>query len=819
MNELRYALRQLRKSPGFTFIAILTLALGIGANTAIFSVINAVLLKPLPFPKAEQLVAVGGTDTRQPSQPGSLGSLSFPDFEDFRAQNTTFAHLAVYRNRDYALGGEGEAQSLRGMRMSAGFFEALGVQPLIGRTFRPEEEASGGGPEGLTAILSYGLWQRQFRGDPQVLGTAINLDGRPHIVVGVMPAGFQFPIQADTHDLYVTVAPEATKLDEKHVPATKNRGNHNYNAVGRLKPGVTVGQARAELSTIAAALEKQYPDTNTNMRSAVFALRDNMVGDVSGALYVLFAAVGCVLLIASANVANLLLARSTVRAKEMALRAALGASRARLVRQLLVESLLLAAIGGALGLMLAAWGTHALVALVPQNIPRIAAIELDAAVLAFTFIVALGTGIVFGLAPALQGSKLDLREALNDSGRATGGGSRNRVRSTLVVAEVALAIVLLTAAGLLLQSFTRLSRVDPGFRSARVFTGSLLLPYAAYPGPDDVGRFFDQLLPRIKALPGVESASTVNPLPLSGDSMSVTFDIEERPLPQGQQPDASIRIAGTDFFQAVGIPLVHGRLFNAEDRRGAMPVMLVNERFAEKYFPGEDIVGKRLQPGLSASSGPLPMRQVVGVVGDIKANSMSAELAPEMYLPATQDSSGMTMLVVRTATSNPLSITSAIRAEIARLDPNLPLTRVQTLEDYVDTSLARARFNATLLTMFASVAMLLTASGIYGVMAYSVAQRRQEIGIRMALGAQRGDVLRMVISGGMKLIAVGVLLGLTAAVALTRVLRALLFGVTPFDAPTLGAVALLLSLIALLACWLPARRAAGVNPLVALRES
>ncbi|MBA2271416.1 MAG: ABC transporter permease [Chthoniobacterales bacterium] len=818
MNDLRYAARQLFKDPRFTIVAVLALAIGIGANTAIFSVVNAVLLKPLPFPQPEQLVAIGSADVRETPEAGALDSVSFPDFNDLRTQNTSLEHLALYRDRSFALGGLGDAQSLRGVVVSFGFFEALGVQPALGRVFRREEEAAGGGPEGMTTIISYELWQRQFKGDKDVLGSTVSLDGRPHTVIGIVPPGFQFPIQAEPYDVYTTTAYDATKAADDDVPNTEQRGNHSWQAIARMKPGITVERARAELRTIAAGLEKQYPDTNTDFTTALFPLRENMVGDVSGALYILFGAVGCVLLIGSANVANLLLARATVRGKEIAVRSALGASRARIVRQLLTESVLLSAVGGALGLMLAAWGTDVLVSLVPQSIPRASTIRLDGAVLAFTFAVALATGVLFGLAPALQASRLDLREALNESGRGTIGAGRQRVRSALVISEVALALLLLTGAGLLLQSFARLSRVNPGIKAEQLFTAVIALPGGAYPRPENVVNFYEQLLPRIKSLPGVEAASTIYPLPLSNSHMATSFQIEERPVAKGQQPDAAVRIAGIDFFTTAGIPLRRGRLFNERDARGTNPVMTVNERFAEKFFPGQDIVGKRIQPGMSVDPGDAPMREIIGVVGNIKAKSMSAELAPEMYLPATQVPISSAALLIRTATSNPANITAAVRAELARVDANVPLIRARIFEEYIARSLARARFNATLLSIFAGVALLLTAIGIYGVMAYNVAQRRQEIGIRMALGAQRADVLRLVVSGGMKLAAVGVALGVAAALALTRVLKSLLYGVTPFDPVTLSAVALLLSTIALLACWLPARRAASVNPLVALRE-
>ena len=585
-----------------------------------------------------------------------------------------------------------------------------------------------------------------------------------------------------------------------------------------MKPGVTAAEASVELRTIASALVQQYPDSNTNFSASAAPLRENLVGDVQRGLYVLFGAVGCVLLIASANVANLLLARATVRQKEMALRSALGASRGRIVRQLLTESVLLAGLGGLCGLVLAAWGTDLLVSLIPDSIPRSQDIRLDGAVLAFTFFASLGTGILFGLAPALQTSRLDLRGALNDSGRGTSSGSHHRLRNTLVVVEVALALLLLTGAGLLLQSFARLSRVNPGVQPERLLTAAITLPNSAYPKPENVALFQDQLLTRIRALPGVRGASTVFPLPLSGSNVTTSFDIEEHPKPEAQRDASPVRVAGSDYFQTMGVSLVRGRLFDSSDHLKSKEVMIINERFAEKFFPGENPIGKRMQPSFSLTDDDGPMREIIGIVSNVKHQSLRTDFTPEMYIPASQFPIGFLSLVVRTTTSQPTALTASIRNTLAQVDSGVPLTRVRLFEDYIAKSLARPRFNAFLLSIFAGVALLLTAIGIYGVMAYSVAQRRQEIGIRMALGAQKQDVLRMVVGGGMKLTALGVLIGLTAALALTRLLGNMLYGMQPFDGPTLTAVALLLALIALLACWLPARRAAGVNPLVALRE-
>ncbi len=560
MNELRFAFRQLAKSPSFTIIAVLALAIGIGANTAIFSVVNAVLLKPLPFPQPEQLAAVGSVDKRDPRTTGRLDSVSYPDFFDIRAQSKSFTHLAVYRNRSLALTVTGAAQSLRGQTVSAEFFDVLGVAPLMGRGFQREEEAAGGGPNGFTAVLSYDFWQKQFRGAGDALGSVLVLNGEPHLVVGVMPRGFQFPIESDPIDVYTTIAPDAFSPDGEE-PNTAQRGNHSIQGIGRLKSSVTLEQARAELGTIAAALEQQYPDSNTDFGASARPLREELVGDVSSGLYVLFGAVLCVLLIASANVANLLLARATVRAKEIALRSALGASRGRIIRQLLVESTLLSVLGGLLGLILAAWGTDLLVAIVPENIPRIHEIRLDALVLSFTIIVSLTTGVLFGLAPAFQASRLDLQTALNESGRgaSSGGAVRNRLRSALVIAEVALALLLLTGAGLLLKSFAALSKVDTGLQPERLLTGYVSLPQSAYPLPDDMKRFFDQLSLEIEAQPGVESVSYIFPLPLSGNNITTSFDMEENPKPEGQRDAAPTRIASPNYFGTVGIPLLRGR--------------------------------------------------------------------------------------------------------------------------------------------------------------------------------------------------------------------------------------------------------------------
>ena len=820
ITDLRYALRMLLKSPGFTFVAVLTLALGIGANTAIFSVVNAVLLKPLPFPAPQQLLAVGMTITNDGSPRDELGSLSYPDYFDFRKENRTLASLAIYRNETVAFNDANGAQSLVGIKCSGDFFDVLGIRPIIGRGFARADEAAGGGPGGYKVVLSYNFWQRHFGAAKDVLGRRIELDRRPYTVIGVMPARFQFPIQTDPIEFYITIAGDATSNDGLK-PVTEERGNHSLESIARLKPGLTTAQAQADLSTIAARLTQQYPDTNTAFGALVKPLRENLVGDVRTALYVLFGAVVCVLLIANANVANLLLARASVRGKEIALRAALGASRSRIVRQLLTESLLLSAFGGLFGLLLAQWGTDALIKTVPQNIPRVGDIQLDAAVLTFTILVSLATGIIFGLVPAWQASHVDLNTALK-TGMRTGseGGHKGRFRNGLVVAEVALALVLLISAGLLIQSFARLGQVQTGLQPDRLLTARIGLPGAAYPKNENIIAFFEKLMPKLRALPEVESASTIMPLPLGSSNMVTDFDIVKHSLPEGQRPAAPARIAGTDYFKTVGIPLRQGRVFDEHDTFTSTPVVIVNELFASKYFPGQNAVGQQITPGFAAGSDPddkPKVREIIGVVGNVKHRSLRNDDTPEMYLSQSQIPFDFLTLVVRTRVANPASLTAAIRTQLAAVDPDIPLTNVRVFEEYISRSLARPRFNALLLSIFAGTALLLTAIGIYGVMAYSVVQRTNEIGIRMALGAEQSSIFRLIVGQAMTLVAISLVVGLVAAFAATRLLNSLLFGVGAWDPITFSAIVLLISVVAFLAAWLPARRAARVDPIIALR--
>jgi len=815
MSDIRYALRMLGKTPGFTAIAVLTLAIGIGANTAIFSVVNALLLKPLPFPEPQQLVALGMSDTRQKTQTG-LGSLSYPDFFDFRDQNHTFAAVAVYRDRSFALTGEQPVVSLRGVMSSAEFFEVLGIKPAIGRTFSRADEQAGGGPGGFKVILSDDFWRQHFGGDPNVVGRTIEINRRVHNVIGVLPPRFQYPISADPTAFYITTAQDASTPDGSK-PATQERGMHSLEAIARLKPGTTIENGQANLATIAANLEKQYPTTNSYHGACLKPLREELIGDVRTALYVLFASVVCVLLIANANVANLLLARASVRGKEIALRAAVGASRARLIRQLLTESVVLAGLGGIAGLLLAQWGTAGLIKTVPQNIPRISSIELDGAVLVFTLLVSLCTGIIFGLVPAWQASHVDLNASLKSGTRTGGGEYKPRLRNGLVIGEVSLALVLLICAGLLIQTFAKLGRVQPGIQTERLLTAQVQPPGATYPKNENIIAFYDRFLERLRALPDVQSVSAITPLPLGGNNMVTDFDSEEHPLPEGQRPVEPVRIIATDYFKTMGIPLRQGRVFDQTERMDSLPVVIVNERFASKFFPGQNVVGKRIKPGFSADDSGEKMREIIGVVGNVKHGALNKEDSPEMYLPRAQMPVGLMSLVIRTNVSDPGSVTSSLRRELAAIDPTIPLTSVRVFDEYVSRSLARPRFNALLLSIFAGSALVLTAIGIYGVMAYSVAQRTNEIGIRIALGAAQFNIFKLVIGQAMMLVAISIVIGLVGAFAATRLLSSLLFGVGAWDPFTFTAIVILIAVVAFFAAWLPARRASNVDPIVALR--
>jgi putative ABC transport system permease protein len=803
-QDIRYGVRMLRKSPSFSIVATIALALGIGANTAIFSVVNAVLLRPLPFPNSEQLMAVWESDQTR----GVLrGSYSYPNFFDLRDQNHSFDQVASYHQSDFIMTGRGEPARLQGEVVTANLFQLLGVAPTLGRTFLPNEDKPG--DTGRVVILSQKLFQRHFNSDARVLNQSVILDGKNYTIVGVMPSSFEFPIQNEPVELWTTIAGDAGM--------TTQRGAHFLGVIGRLKSGVSQEQAQAEVTTIAARLEQQYADTNAHHSITLEPALLALVGDIRPALLILLGAVACVLLIACANVANLLLARAMTRHKEMAIRSALGASRMRVVRQLLTESIILSLVGGAIGLLLAVWWSDLLVALGKENIPRALHVGVDWRVLGFTLGVSVLTGIVFGLVPAIHSSRTELTESLKEGGRGSGEGARrNRIRGLLVISEVAVAVVLLVAAGLLLQSLWRLRQVRSGLNPTNVLTFSVALPDIKYEG-EKQSRFYQDLVAHIQSLPGIQSASTVIPLPLSGDRFSISFQIDGRPVAKKDEPSADFFSVGIGYFRTMGIPIVKGRDFNDRDQHKSTPVIIVTETFARKFFPAEDPIGKRVQPGINTFDNEhSTMREIIGVVADVRNRSLSTEPKPAYYVPQTQTPFDQMTVVVKTA-SDPHSVISAVTKEVAALDRDLPVFSVKTMDEYLASSVASPRFNTTLLSIFAAVALALTIVGLYGVMSYSVAQRTNEIGIRMALGAQTRDVLSLIVRQGFTLVLLGLAIGLAGAFALTRLIATLLFGVTTKDPLTFAAVAALLAFVALLACYIPARRAARVDPMEALR--
>jgi putative ABC transport system permease protein len=799
-SDTRYALRNLLRRPGFTLVAVVTLALGIGANTAIFSAIHALLLKPLPFPELDRVVAIWD---KLPSRGVMHNEVTMANYLDLQAQNQSFEQLALYRWWNANITGIDPPERIQGFLVTANYLDALGMKPIMGRNFIAEENQPG---KDAVAIITHSLWQRRFGGDPNIVNKTITVNSIVRTVIGVMPEQFNFPKGAEVYGP-IPLTPELIR----------SRGSHSFYIVGRLKPGASIEGAQAETDNIMARLEQQFPETNKGWGATVYPIVADTVRLYDTALWVMMAAVGFVLLIACANVANLMLARASGRQKEIALRTALGASRWRIVRQLLTESLIVALIGGALGTLVGFWGIDALRAANPADAAKYAPgwyqLGINVPVLLFTVGLSLLSGIVFGLAPALQVSRPNLNYSLKEGSRQT-SGSAHRLRSSLVVFEVALSLMLLVGAGLLTRSFLSLLKTDPGFDPSNVMTMSIMLPAAKYKDEPSRAAFYNDLVQRVQTQPGVEAAGLVNYLPLGGSNSSDVYFVEGVPEPPpGQENEGRYRVATPDYFRTMGISLVRGRGFTDQDKAGAPPVVVINETLARKHWPGEEAIGKRIR-----FYGPPernPWMEIVGVVRDVK-HELNIPIEPEYYLPYAQDAWPGMALVARTKVE-PSSLAGALRQQVWAMDKDQPVFDLKTMQEVRSSSVALYSFSSVMLAIFAGVALLLASIGIYGVMAFAVTQRTQEIGIRMALGARTADVLKLVVKHGMKLALLGMAIGLAGSWVLTRFLEKMLVGVEATDLLTFSVVSVFLLLAAFIACYLPARRATKVDPLVALR--
>ena len=804
IKDIRYAVRGLLKRPGFTAIVVITLALGIGTNTAIFSVVNAVLLRPLPYPNPDQLVTISGTSETSGIRKFSASPREFVAYRD---RNQSFSAIAVHASVGRDLTGGGDAERIDTAQVTAQFFSVLGTQPLLGRSFLNEEDQAG---RDQVAILSYGLWQGRFAGADNVVGKNVTLDGVSHTIVGVMPADFQFP----SADIQVWTPLRLKDLEE-------NNSSHYLPIVARTKPGTDLLKAQVEVASIAAQVQQEYPNDYAQLGGwsvSLVRVRDAMAGEHRTVLLILLGVVSFVLLIACLNVANLLLARAASRRHENAVRAALGAGRLQLIRQSLAETLLLSLGGGALGLLIGSLGAAVIKALNPTNLPRVDEIQVDHRVLIFTFTISLITGLIFGVIPAVQASRLNLITNLNEPlGKIGAGKKRNRLRAALIVGEVSIAMILLVGAGLLIKSFYKLQQVDLGFNPTNVVTMRLSLPGARYAEPHKMHGFFNELVGRSENLPGVKSVALVSSLPLHGFAMELNMGVENQP-----ENPATVELltSSPKYVSALGFELRKGRFFDEWDRNDTTYVAVVNEAFTRIFLPGEDAIGKRVQVG--GANTPFPSYAIVGVIKDVKQQGPDAATKPQLFIPHTQPALGDFMLqsmslVLRTE-GNPEGSVAAVRSIVRELDPELPVYDVSTMQQLLTKSVATRRFNMFLVAVFSAFALVLAAIGIYGVMSYAVTARTREIGIRMALGARAVSVLSLVIKDGMKLALIGLAIGIGGAFALTRLMRTLLFDVTPTDPVTFAGVAILLFLVALLACFFPARRASGFNPLDALRH-
>jgi putative ABC transport system permease protein len=806
LRDLRYSVRMLIKSPAFTAVALLSIALGVGANTTVFSVINTVLLRSVPYKEPDTLVLLWG-DSAAVTNLKNHSQVSATDVADYRSQNNVFEDVATYAGWNPIMTGDGEAERIPAIQVGDGFFKVMKGQPLLGRVFTPEEQVDG---KDFVIVLGYGLWQRRFGGDTNIVGKTVELNGRSYSIVGVMGPDF--------HPLPSTlVSPEGQfyrPVAEKYEDSA--RDERHLRAIARLKPGATVQQARSEVRVIAQRLAQQHPETNKDQGAYVVSITDEIIGGIRPTLLMIFGAVIFVLLVACANVANLLLARATVRFREITIRSAIGAARSQLVRQLLTESLVLALLGGGLGLLLAIWGTGLVESAGSKINPMFHDIHVDMRCLAFTFGISIITGLIFGLAPALQVSRPNLAEALKESGRGSGpSASRNRLRSVLVIAEIAMTLVLLVCAGLLIRTVMRLRNVDTGFNAQKILAMNIGLPGIKYPKPENQISFYKQVTERIAALPGVKAVGTTSVLPLSDNFDGRGLLVEDHPKPRGEEITVDLYIASSGYLQAMEIPLVKGRVITEQDTAGSAMIALINSTMAAQLWPNEDPLGKRISFS-GTENKPRPWRTVVGVVSDVSQYGLDKKPPMQIYVPHAQFPTGFSSIVVKT-NGEPTAMIAAVRREIQAVDKDQAVSNVTTLEQLMGDSILIRRFFMILLVVFAVLALTLASVGIYGVMSYVASQRTHEIGIRMALGAQASDVLKLIIGNGMVLALIGVTAGLAGSFALTRLMAGLLFGVTATDAFTFVTVSVGLIAVALLACYIPARRATKVNPLVALR--
>ena len=806
ITDLKYALRMLLKTPAFTLVAVITLALGIGANSAIFSVIDTVLLRPLSFPKPEQIVMIWNNNLK--SEPDGRYTSSFPNFHDYREQSRSFAAMAAYTGAGSVLTGAGEAMELSGVATDGDFFDALGVKPMLGRGFTAEESKVSASN---VVVLGHSIWQRTFGSNLGIVGQQVLLSGKSYTVLGVMPPRWKFPVDEARTDYIMPLQP----VTPQEVP---RRGSSFLKIIARLQPGVTPAQAEAELAPIAARLALQYPDYNLDRGLRVVPMLQDVVGNIRPALLVLLGAVALVLLIACANVANLLLARAAARSREIGIRTALGASRGRVVRQLLAESFVLALLGGACGLLLAWWGVDVLRALGPRNVPRLDEIHINYTVAAFTFGLAILSTIAFGLVPALQVSRANVSESLQQGSKgSTGGLHGSRVRAALVVSQVSLSLLLLAGAGLLIKSFFNLRATSPGFEPTRLLVLDESIPRVRYPEPDQQRRFYEQLMPKLAVLPGIENVSGANPLPFGGNDSDSSFTIAGGPaIAPGNHPDASDLTILPGYFRTMKVPLRSGREFDSRDNENAAKVAMVNETFVRRYLPNANPIGQRILLDQPDGAEPTPL-EIIGVVADTKQNELGAPSQPEFYRPFAQNPMRRNWIVLRTATEGVGGLQTAIARAVHEIDPEVYVGEVQLMTKMIGQQFARPKFNMMLLGVFATVAMVLAAIGIYGVIAYSVTQRTREIGIRMALGAQRTQMLGMVLRQSLTVVVIGIAVGLLAAFGATRLLASLLYGVGANDVFTYISVVILLGGAALLASYIPARRAMKVDPMIALR--